>query len=190
MRGLTNRLRIDGGQRERLAEVRKKDRRSRTTTLQKQSKQRRTNISHGSTDTPQDALISKNGPDAPKSETNAKSNTKNEYSLGKGIASGIAQKHLMDRLPHMPQIQRPGKEELLAAANGFWSRLKIRFKWFSIRSVRPFNADEIGAFFSWVLVGHVLWIFLGTTTFFSLAILAVNTVFAQGKCNLMVRGRL
>ncbi|MCJ1477948.1 Mitochondrial distribution and morphology protein 31, mitochondrial precursor [Lambiella insularis] len=91
----------------------------------------------------------------------------------------IAGKHLMDRLPSIPQIHRPTKEELLAAATGFWSRLKVRFKWFSIRSARPFNADEIGAFFSWILVGHVLWIILGTTTFFSLAILAVNTVFAQ-----------
>lgn len=45
--------------------------------------------------------------------------------------------------------------------------------------MRPFNADEIGAFFSWFLLGHVLWIILGTTTFFSLAIFAVNTVFAQ-----------
>ena len=102
-------------------------------------------------------------------------------STGRGVSSIMAQKHLMDRLPHMPQLQRPTKEELLAAATGFWSRLKVRFKWFSIRSVRPFNADEIGAFFSWILMGHVLWIFLGTTTFFSLAILAVNTVFAQGK---------
>ncbi|KAL8713479.1 MAG: hypothetical protein Q9220_002341 [cf. Caloplaca sp. 1 TL-2023] len=76
-------------------------------------------------------------------------------------------------------IQRPSKEDLLAAATGFWSRLKVRFKWFSIRSGRPFNIDEISAFFSWVLLGHVLWIVLGTTTFFSLAILAVNTVFAQ-----------
>jgi len=106
---------------------------------------------------------------------------KKTSSLKKGVTSTVAQKHLMDRLPHMPQLQRPTKEELLAAATGFWSRLKVRFKWFSIRSVRPFNADEIGAFFSWVLMGHVLWIFLGTTTFFSLAILAVNTVFAQGK---------
>lgn len=85
--------------------------------------------------------------------------------------------HIIDRLPY---IHRPTKEELLAAANGFWSRLKVRFKWFSIRSVRPFNVDEIGAFLSWFLLGHVLWIVLGTTTFFSLAILAVNTVFAQG----------
>ena len=96
-------------------------------------------------------------------------------------ASDAAQKHLLDRLPQIPQIHRPSKEELLAAATGFWSRLKVRFKWFSIRSARPFNADDIGAFFSWVLVGHVIWIVLGTTTFFSLAILAVNTVFAQGK---------
>lgn len=77
-------------------------------------------------------------------------------------------------------LHRPTREELLAAATGFWSRLKVRFKWFSIRSVRPFNMDEIGALFSWVLLGHVLWIILGTTTFFSLLILAINTVFAQG----------
>ncbi|MCJ1247435.1 Mitochondrial distribution and morphology protein 31, mitochondrial precursor [Trapelia coarctata] len=96
-----------------------------------------------------------------------------------GAASSFTNKHLIDRLPSIPHISRPSKEELLAAATGFWSRLKVRFKWFSIRSVRPFNADEIGAFFSWILVGHVLWIILGTTTFFSLAIFAVNTVFAQ-----------
>lgn len=87
----------------------------------------------------------------------------------------------MNRLPHvhMPHLHRPTKEELLSAATGFWSRLKIRFKWFSIRSVRPFNADEISGFISWLLVGHVLWIVLGTTTFFSLALFAVNTISAQ-----------
>ncbi|KAL6716314.1 Mitochondrial distribution and morphology protein 31, mitochondrial precursor [Lecanora helva] len=90
-----------------------------------------------------------------------------------------ANRHIKDRIPDISHIHRPTREELLAAATGFWSRLKVRFKWFSIRSARPFNADEIGAFFSWFLLGHVLWIVLGTTTFFSLAILAVNTVFAQ-----------
>ncbi|PGH10827.1 hypothetical protein AJ80_07378 [Polytolypa hystricis UAMH7299] len=85
-------------------------------------------------------------------------------------------KQMMDRLPH---LHRPTREELLAAATGFWSRLKVRFKWFSIRSVRPFNMDEIGAFFSWILVGHVIWVLVGTTTFFSLIILAINTVLAQ-----------
>lgn len=95
-------------------------------------------------------------------------------------SSSDTNKYVINRLPSIGHIHRPNKEELLAAATGFWSRLKVRFKWFSIRSVRPFNIDEIGAFFSWVLVGHVIWIILGTTTFFSLVIFMVNTVFAQG----------
>ncbi|KAK5123878.1 hypothetical protein LTR85_002074 [Meristemomyces frigidus] len=86
------------------------------------------------------------------------------------------QQYILDRLPH---LHRPTKEELLAAATGFWHRLQIRFKWFSIRSVRPFNSDEIGAFLSWIFWGHVLWIVVGTTTFVSGAIWAINTVFAQ-----------
>ncbi|KAL9014294.1 MAG: hypothetical protein Q9173_001053 [Seirophora scorigena] len=106
-------------------------------------------------------------------------NSAKETRSSKATGDPHVSKHLIDRLPAIPQLHRPSKEELLAAATGFWSRLKVRFKWFSIRSGRPFNIDEISAFFSWVLVGHVLWIILGTTTFFSLAILAVNTVFAQ-----------
>lgn len=86
-------------------------------------------------------------------------------------------------LPHLPKMpHRPTKEELLAAATGFWQRMKVRFKWFSIRSTRPFNADEWGAFLSWIIFGHFVWILVGTTTFVSLLILMVNTVFAQGMC--------
>ncbi|KAL1304919.1 hypothetical protein AAFC00_003833 [Neodothiora populina] len=84
--------------------------------------------------------------------------------------------NLLDRLPH---LHRPTKEELLAAASGFWQRLGVRFKWFSIRSVRPFNTDEIGAFVSWIVAAHLLWIILGTTTFVSIAVLAINSIFAQ-----------
>jgi hypothetical protein len=87
-------------------------------------------------------------------------------------------KYIQSHLPKMPH--RPTREELLAAANGFWERLKVRFKWFSIRSMRPWNADEWGAFVSWIFFGHVVWILVGTTTFFSLLIFMVNTVFAQG----------
>jgi mitochondrial distribution and morphology protein 31 len=90
----------------------------------------------------------------------------------------ITNRALRDRLPH---FHRPTKEELLAAATGFWSRMRVRFKWFSIRSVRPFTLDEISALFSWVFLGHVIWFIVGTTTFFSLLIFAINTVFAQGK---------
>ncbi len=87
-------------------------------------------------------------------------------------------------IPHLPH--RPTKEEFLAAANGFWQRLRVRFKWFSIRSMRPWNADEWGAFVSWFVFGHIVWVLVGTTTFFSLVIFCINTVFAQGKfhqCN-------
>ncbi|KAF2156874.1 hypothetical protein K461DRAFT_272964 [Myriangium duriaei CBS 260.36] len=82
-------------------------------------------------------------------------------------------------LDHLPHLHRPTKQELLAAATGFWQRLGVHFKWFSIRSARPFNTDDISAFISWVFLGHIIWIIVGTTTFFSLAIFAVNTVFAQ-----------
>lgn len=81
-------------------------------------------------------------------------------------------------LPHLPP--RPTKEELLAAATGFWQRLKVRFKWASIRDIRPWNIDEWGAFVSWFMLGHIVWILVGTTTFFSIVILSINTVFAQG----------
>ncbi|KAK7416100.1 Mitochondrial distribution and morphology protein 31, mitochondrial precursor [Neonectria punicea] len=77
-------------------------------------------------------------------------------------------------MPH-----RPTKEELLAAANGFGDRLKVRLKWMSIRSMRPWNADEWGAFVSWFMLGHIVWILLGTTTFFSIVIFSINTVLAQ-----------
>lgn len=88
------------------------------------------------------------------------------------------QEHFYDRI-HLPQFHRPTKEELLAAATGFWSRMKVRFKWLTIKSSRPFNVDEIVGFISWIALGHVIWIVIGTTTFVSLAILAINTVFAQ-----------
>ena len=88
------------------------------------------------------------------------------------------QEHFYDRI-HLPQFHRPTKEELLAAATGFWSRMKVRFKWLTIKSTRPFNMDEIVGFISWIALGHVIWIVIGTTTFVSLAILAINTVFAQ-----------
>jgi len=83
---------------------------------------------------------------------------------------------IYDRLPH---LHRPTKAELLAAATGFWHRMQIRFKWFSIRSVRPFNHDEIFAFLSWIFWGHILWLIIGTTTFMSLIVVALNTVSAQ-----------
>jgi distribution and morphology protein 31 len=122
----------------------------------------------------------KNAASAPKAELSPKS--KSEISSSKkAIPAAPAGKSILDNLPHLPHLHRPTKDELLAAATGAWSRFKIHFKWFSIKSTRPFNMDDISAFFSWILVGHVVWILVGTTTFFSLLVLVVNTVFAQGK---------
>ena len=88
----------------------------------------------------------------------------------------------MSRYLHLPRMpHRPSKEELLAAATNFRQRLQVRFKWMSIRSMRPWNVDEWGAFISWFMLGHLVWILVGTTTFFSLVILSINTVFAQGE---------
>lgn len=113
---------------------------------------------------------------APKNETirNNQISTFDDQTA-KRTAYFSSKPNIIGHFPHAPT-----REELLAAATGFWSRLKVRFKWFSIRSVRPFNLDEITALFSWVILGHVLWIVLGTTTFFSIIIWAINTVFAQG----------
>jgi len=94
------------------------------------------------------------------------------------LPPGTSRYFYLPSFSHLPH--RPSKEELLAAATGFWHRLRIRFKWASIRSMRPWNADEWGAFVSWVFLGHIVWILAGTTTFFSLLILSINTVFAQG----------
>jgi distribution and morphology protein 31 len=89
--------------------------------------------------------------------------------------------HSYLHMPQMPKLpHRPTKEELLAAATGFWSRLKVRFKWFSIRSSRPWNIDDWSAFVSWFVLGNIVWMLVGTTTFLSLVIFTINTVFAQG----------
>lgn len=74
---------------------------------------------------------------------------------------------------------RPSKDELLATATGMFERLGIRTKWLLLRQVRPFNTDDISAFFSWFLVGNLVWILVGTTTFFSIILLTVNSVSAQ-----------
>lgn len=62
----------------------------------------------------------------------------------------------------LPNIHRPTRDDFLQVANGFWQRARIRFKWFTIKSFRKFNADDISAFVTWFLTAQVLWIFIGT----------------------------
>jgi distribution and morphology protein 31 len=73
----------------------------------------------------------------------------------------------------------PSKEDLLRFAQGFWTRLRIRFKWFTIRGFRRFNADDISAFFTLGGLGTVIFIIVGTTTAVSLVFSALRLLNMQ-----------
>ena len=62
----------------------------------------------------------------------------------------------------LPHLHRPTRDDFLNVATGFWERIRIRFKWFTIKSFRKFNADEISAFITWFLMSQTLWILIGT----------------------------
>jgi mitochondrial distribution and morphology protein 31 len=62
----------------------------------------------------------------------------------------------------IPNIHRPTRDDLLSVASGFWQRTRIRFRWFTIKSFRKFNADDISAFITWFLMSQTLWILVGT----------------------------
>lgn len=61
----------------------------------------------------------------------------------------------------LSHLHRPTRDDFLKVASGFWQRLRIRFKWFTIRSFRRFNADDISAFITWFLMSQTLWILVG-----------------------------
>lgn len=71
------------------------------------------------------------------------------------------------------------REELLAQSRTFIGRFWIRFKLLFLKQVRPITLDDVSAVFSWFLLGNIIWILLGTTTFFSIVLFTMNTVFAQ-----------
>ncbi|KAJ7761088.1 mitochondrial distribution and morphology protein family 31/32 [Mycena metata] len=79
-------------------------------------------------------------------------------------------------LPHLP---RHSRDDFLKVATGFWARARIRFKWFTIKSFRPFNADDMSAFITWFVMSQTLWIFVGTTTFFSVIFATANSLSLQ-----------
>jgi distribution and morphology protein 31 len=79
----------------------------------------------------------------------------------------------------LPHLHRPTKDDFLNVANGFWQRTRIRFKWFTIKSFRKFNADDISAFITWFVMSQTLWILVGTTTFFSVVFATINSLRLQ-----------
>ncbi|KAI0689358.1 mitochondrial distribution and morphology proteins-domain-containing protein [Cerioporus squamosus] len=79
----------------------------------------------------------------------------------------------------LPNLQRPTRDDFLRAADGFWQRLRVRIRWLTIRSFRRYNADEISALFTWFLMSQTLWLFVGTTTFFSVVFATANSLSLQ-----------
>ncbi|KAM9940438.1 hypothetical protein OXX80_000069 [Metschnikowia pulcherrima] len=93
---------------------------------------------------------------------------------------------------HMsPQLKPPGplksltpeenstpvtKSELLRQATTPASRLWVHIKWPLTRNDRPFSLDDFSAFASWLVLGQVLWIVLGTTTFVLSAMYFIDTL--------------
>lgn len=75
--------------------------------------------------------------------------------------------------------RRATKQELLARAQSTIGRVGIHVRWALFKQIRPMTTDDLSALFSWILVGNIIWILLGTTTFFSLVLFTMNTVFAQ-----------
>lgn len=57
------------------------------------------------------------------------------------------------------------KETLLALASSITSKILVHIKWPLMRNNRPFSVDDFSAFLSWLMMGNILWIILGTTTF-------------------------
>ncbi|KAG0180561.1 Mitochondrial distribution and morphology protein 31, mitochondrial precursor [Apophysomyces sp. BC1034] len=74
-------------------------------------------------------------------------------------------------MPH-----RPSKDELLAQARGFLERLKVRIKYPLMRQMRPWTLNDMTALFSWLFLGHTVWLLVGTTSFFSLILWTANSL--------------
>lgn len=87
-----------------------------------------------------------------------------------------------EKPPLSKNLLRPKAKSLehhLDKVSSRWGRLAVRTKWALIKNYRPFNTDELGAMFSWIVWGHILWILLGTTTFISLVIWAFSQFRSQ-----------
>lgn len=80
---------------------------------------------------------------------------------------------------------RPSKADLLKLTDSAWQRARIRWKWLTIRGFRRFNVDDWGAVVSWVLVGNIGWLVLGTGSFFGMVLLTANVFSLEGASNLL-----
>ena len=73
----------------------------------------------------------------------------------------------------------PTRDQLLELTTSFFDRLKIRFKWATIRSYRRFRMDDWSAFFSIGIFGTLGWFLLKTTSAFAVLFVLVNSLSSQ-----------
>jgi distribution and morphology protein 31 len=73
----------------------------------------------------------------------------------------------------------PSRDQLLGLTTSFFERLRIRFKYATIRSYRHFRADDYSAFFSLGIMGTLGWFLLGTTSFFAFCFLIIRSLSLQ-----------
>lgn len=88
----------------------------------------------------------------------------------------IARQYATSQHHHKPIT----KAELLAQARGFFDRLKIRIKYPLMRQIRPWTLNDATALFSWLFLGHTVWLLAGTTSFVSLILWLANSLQFQG----------
>lgn len=69
----------------------------------------------------------------------------------------------------------PTKHEILKHATGPVQRALIHFRWPLTRNNRPSVSDAVSAALSWFVMGNLLWIILGTTTFCLMGLYALDT---------------
>lgn len=94
-------------------------------------------------------------------------------------SSRLLTRQILTRMKHVRFYSAPKesktKSQLLAQSSSALSRMWVHIKWPLTRNDRPFSIDDFSAFASWLVMGNVLWIILGTTTFGLVTMYSVHT---------------
>lgn len=88
----------------------------------------------------------------------------------------IKSRILEERKPKSAESSKVTKKFLLAQNSSAISRLWVHIKWPLTRNDRPLTMDDLSAFASWLVMGNLLWIILGTTTFVFVAMYFLDTI--------------
>lgn len=70
---------------------------------------------------------------------------------------------------------RHARQAIINNENDFVKRQKLRIRLFFMGKIRPMKVDDIMALVSWIFVGHLGFVLIGTTTFVSLMLFIMNS---------------